>query len=275
MLDRVLVPCDGTGEGRLLVRFVAGLRSLGVGRAVVCHVVDDSGLEGPVIAAKVDAARGMLADYVMPLREAGVDTEVRIPAGDAERQILALASEASVDAIVTGAHSRSVTDAIFAGGSLSERIALGAGRPVLMARVDLLRNQEDPARLAETFAMRILVPVDFSESSGRALDVVWSLPPKAVGCVRLLHVVADGADDAPAEAAVRELAQRGRAAGFTVQAVLGHGSPERAVLSEIDESRVTGVVMGTRGRQTLAGALLGSVSLTIVRQASCPVMVVS
>jgi nucleotide-binding universal stress UspA family protein len=279
MIRTVLIPCDATEECRLLIRFAAGLKRMGVERAVVGHVVPESGLEGPVIAAKVDAARETLASFAAPLREAGLEVEVRIPAGDPERQLLALAAETAVDAIVAGTRGRSVTDAIFAGGSVAERIALSAGRPVLMARIDLLRNQAEPAALAQSFGMKLLVPTDFSEFAQRALDAVWGLPPKSVGTVRLLHVMPDGSteeQEAEAELHLRGLAAAGRERGFTCQAVIGHGVvPERVILAEVDESRITGVVVGTRGRITLAEALLGSVSLTLVRQASCPVMVVS
>jgi nucleotide-binding universal stress UspA family protein len=126
--------------------------------------------------------------------------------------------------------------------------------------------------------MKLLVPTDFSESAGRALEAVLALPPKAVGTIRLLHVLASeasAADEAEAVSRLRDLAARGRERGFTCQVVIGHGAPERAILAEVDESRISGIVVGTRGRAVLADELLGSVSMTLVRQASCPVMVVS
>jgi nucleotide-binding universal stress UspA family protein len=241
-------------------------------------VVDAAGLEGPAMAAKVDAARERLVARVAPLRDAGIEVEVRIPVGDPERQLLALAAEAAVDAIVAGTRGRPVTDTVFTGGSVAEHIALSAGRPVLMARIDLLRNQADPGELGAAFGMKLLLPTDFSESAGRALEAVLALPPKAVGTVRLLHVLPAAAspeEESTAVSRLRELAARGRELGFTCQAVIGHGAPERAILAEVDESRITGIVVGTRGRAVLADGLLGSVSMTLVRQASCPVMVVS
>jgi nucleotide-binding universal stress UspA family protein len=55
---------------------------------------------------------------------------------------------------------------------------------------------------------------------------------------------------------------------------VGHGAPEKAILAEIAESGITGVVIGTRGRSPFQEALLGSVSMTLIRQASVPVLVV-
>jgi nucleotide-binding universal stress UspA family protein len=278
MIRTVLVPCDATEECRLVVRFAAGLTKMGVERAIVGHVVDEPGASSTAVAALADAAREKLASFVAPLREAGMDVEVRIPAGDPERQLLTLAAEAAVDAIVAGTRGRPVTETVFDGGSVAERIALGAERPVLMARIDLLRNQADPATLGAAFPGRLLVPTDFSESASRAWDVVLALPPKAVGTVRLLHVLPDGStadDEASAESRLRALAAIGRERGFTCQAVVGRGAAEKAILAEVDESRISGIVVGTRGAALLSGVLLGSVSMTLVRQASCPVMVVS
>lgn len=281
MIRTVLIPCDLSDDCALVLRFATGLAKLGVVRAVVGNVVDVSGLEEPAIAAKVDSVREALASFVAPLRGAGLDVEVRFPTGDPERELLALAAEACVDAIVVGTSGKSVADAFFAGGSVAERIALTANVPVLVARYDLLRTQADPGRLAVSFAHKLLVPTDFSATAQRALDTVFALPPKVVGTVRILHVLPDetgeraARNEAGAEFQVRNLAAVGKEHGLTCQAVIGHGAPERAILAEIDESRITGVVVGTRGRAMLAEAQLGSVSMTLVRQASCPVMVVN
>lgn len=281
MIRTVLIPADFTPDSGLLLRFASGLRTLGVSRAVVVHVVDASGLEGPVIAAKVDAARAELAALVAPLREAGLDVEVRIPTGEPERELLALAAEACVDAIVIGTRGQSVRDAFFAGGSVSERVALGADVPVMLVRYPLLRNVADPAKLAAGFAHKLLVPTDFSATAQRAFDAAVHLPAAAISMLRIMFVLPDETGEraqrteAGAEFQLRNLAGVAKESGIAAQAVIGRGAPEKAILAEIDESRITGVVVGTRGRTLFAKAVLGSVSMTLVRQASCPVMIVS
>lgn len=281
MIRTVLIPADFSADCELVLRFAAGLATLGVERALVAHVVDASGLEGQAIAAKVDAAREGMVALVAPLRDAGIDAEVRIPTGEPERELLALAGEACVDAIVIGTHGANVTDAFPGGGPVSERVALGARVPVLLARYDLLRTQEDPGRLARDFAHKLLVPTDFSATAQRAFDTAIHLPAAAIGAVRVMFVLPDetgeraARTEAGAEFQLRNLAAVAKEGGVTAQAVIGRGAPERAILAEIDESRITGVVVGTRGRSLLAKTVMGSVSMTLVRQASCPVMIVS
>jgi nucleotide-binding universal stress UspA family protein len=274
MLTTVLVPTDLSAAQEGVIRFVTGLLTLGVRRAVCCHVVDATGLEGPVIVAKVDAARAALQRAVAPLRAAGLEVDLRVPTGDPERELLMIASEEHVEAIVCGSSGKSAADRLFV-GSVSERLARDAGVPSLTLRFDMLRAVEDPADLARRFARLLLVPTDFSATAARALNLALSFPKQAVGAMRLLNVVA-GADSAEREAVaqLRMLAEVAKGRGVHATPVVGHGAPERAILKEIDASGITGVVVGTRGRSTLQEALMGSVSMTLIRQAPVPVLVV-
>lgn len=280
MIRTVLLPTDFSADCDLALRFTAGLARLGVSRVVCGHVIDVTGLEGPVIAAKVDSTRERLRAKVQPLVDAGLDVEVRIPTGDPERELLALAMEAHVDAIVVASSGKTVADKLFV-GSISERLAREGRRPVLTVRYEVLRNAADPAEVAGRFGQLLLVPTDFSPTAARALVVALALPPKAVSRVRVMHVLPSDVDEAKREKVeyaadehLRSLVEMAAEKGLPASAVLGTGDPTHAILSEIDESRVTGVIIGSRGRNAIQEALMGSVSMTLMRQASCPVMIV-
>ena len=275
-----MIPTDFSDECDLVIRFATGLVALGVRRAIVAHVVEASGLEGPVIAAKVDGARDAMRDVIIPLRDAGLDVEVRILAGQPYQELLALAAEANVDMIVCGSSGKSVRDQLFV-GSVSERVAKEAACPTLMIRYDLLRMTADPAELARKFASRLLVPTDFSGSATRALQMSILLPAKAIAWIRILHVLPAPPTDERgrrtemgAEFHLRNLADLAKEKGITASPTLRYGTPEREILGEVHDSAATGIVMGTRGRNALAEALVGSASMTLVRQASVPVMIV-
>jgi nucleotide-binding universal stress UspA family protein len=274
MLSTVLVPNDLSASQEGVMRFVAGLPALGVRRVVCCHVVDATGLEGPVILKKVDTARSTLQRTAAPLREAGLEVDLRVATGDPERELLLIASEEHVEAIVAGSSGKSATDRLFV-GSVSERLARDAGVPSLTLRFDMLRAAEDPADLARRFARLLLVPTDFSATAARALNVSLSFPRNTVGAMRILNVLpGDGDPEAEADAQLRKLADIAKERGVHATPVVGHGAPERAILAEIEASGITGVVIGTRGRSPIQEALLGSVSMTLIRQAPVPVLVV-
>jgi nucleotide-binding universal stress UspA family protein len=243
-------------------------------------VVDTVGLEGPAIAAKIDVARDRMREATRPLVEAGFDVEVRMPTGDPERELLALATESHLDAVVCGTTGKSLADRMLS-GSVSERLATSSGIPALTVRYDLLRVVSEPAALARSFAKMMLVPTDFSGTAARALNFALTLPKKAVGTIRLLHVLSEAKDagraiqnETGAEFQLRNLAAIAKERGLGATPVIGHGPAEKAILHEIDASGVTGVVIGSRGRTPMQEVLMGSVSMTLMRQAPCPVLIV-
>ncbi len=251
MIRTVLLPTDFSADCDLVLRFASGLGTMGVRRVVCGHVIDVTGLEGPVIAAKVDATREQMRAKVRPLVDAGLDVEVRIPTGDTERELLALAMEAQVDAIVCGTSAKTMTDQLFV-GSISERLARDAHVPTLTVRFDVLRNAADPAAMASQFGRMVLVPTDFSPTAARAIVVALGMPPKAVSRVRVFHVMPVESDEAKrermevgADANLRSLVEMAKEKGLPASPVLGHGDPTRSILAEIDESRVSPLSEGT------------------------------
>ncbi|MDO8964839.1 MAG: universal stress protein [Coriobacteriia bacterium] len=280
MIRTVLLPIDFSNDSTLVLRFVSGLGALGVRRVVCGHVIDVTGLEGPVIAAKVDSVREQMRLKVQPMIDAGLDVEVRIPTGDPERELLSLALETHVDAIVVGTSGKSVADQLIV-GSVSERLVRDAGIPTLTVRFDILHNAADPAAVAASFGHVVLVPTDFSPTADRAMDVALTLPARAVNSVRILHVLPNDVDEARrqrcedgADFQLRNLCDRAKEAGMSAIPVIGTGDPERAIARDISDSGVTGVVIGSHGRNPLQEAFMGSVSMTLLRQASCPVLIV-
>lgn len=280
MLRTVLLPTDFTDDAELMLEFTKGLTALGTKVVILAHVVEASGMEGPVIAARVDEVVDLLHERAEVLRAAGLSVEVRVPTGDPFEGIVALAQETEVDAVVAGSHAKRLVTQLVA-GSVSERLLRDAPVPMVLTRFELLRNQQDPARLLKRFGEKVVVPTDFSLSASRAFTAALELPRQSVGTLYLLHVI-DGSltgeklrrQEEGAEFHLRNLQAMATQQGIPASVVIRRGDVQRAVLEEIDERRATGVVTGTRGRNALQEALLGSVSQTLLRQASCPVMIV-
>lgn len=281
MLRSVMIPADFSAECNLILRFAEGLPALGVKRVVLGHVVEASGMEGPVIAAKVDKAREDVRALTPRLAQAGLEVEVRVGTGDPAQGLLALATESHVSAVVCGTHGRGIISKLFA-GSVSEEIAVEANVPTMLVRFDLLRTREgDPASFARDFGKSVLLPTDFSSSSTRALMSILELPKGAVGMLYLMHVLDGGLHGAALERArdgagfeldnLRKMAEQ---AGVAARCIVKQGPALRTIMQEANERRVTGIVVGTRGQNPLQEAVLGSTSMTLVRQASAPVLIV-
>ena len=141
---------------------------------------------------------------------------------------------------------------------------------------------------------KILVPIDFSPSAGKALDVAAEFAEKHDAEVVLLHAyhvsvpmtthVAAGGPVLPtgfyeqirenAQHKVDELAEQ--VAKWGVKAS-GRAVGEPASIAIVDAAEKLPadlIVMGTRGNTGLKHVLLGSVAERVIRHAPCPVVTV-
>ena len=141
---------------------------------------------------------------------------------------------------------------------------------------------------------RILVPVDFSLHSDRALAYATTLAGRMDATLVFLHVVEDPiATDAwsaevylPNIHELRELqiehaTQRldalraaAGAGGVTAEAAVLPGQPARTIVEHALTGGFDLIVMATQGRAGLSHLLLGSVAEYVVRHAACPVLTV-
>ena len=138
---------------------------------------------------------------------------------------------------------------------------------------------------------RILVPVDFSDHSSKAVDVSVGLA-KAFGAkLTLLHcyqinvggispyglVLPESLDRDVRDAASRKLAEwRGKveAEGVEVEDLVTPIFPSEAICNQAEEMSADLIVMGTRGLTGVRHVLLGSVAERTIRSAPCPVLTV-
>src|SRR3954447_26070055 len=144
--------------------------------------------------------------------------------------------------------------------------------------------------------MRILLAIDGSASSDRALDLVAALPWHDGGRVRIVTVAPCRTDilgvpwslDATTqaieseeatlrvhrsalEAAEREL--RSVRSDLVIESVLLRGRPASVIVDEGRHMAADLIVVGHRGRGGWESALLGSVAAEVVDHATCPVLV--
>lgn len=136
---------------------------------------------------------------------------------------------------------------------------------------------------------RILLAVDHGAPSWEAARLTAHLAPKLKAAVGVLTVLVLSPRERNArDERIREyvtaleltadITQVMVVAGVRARAQVRAGEP-RTVAKEILESAskfgADLIVMGSRGRQDLGSALLGSTSHDVVRQATCPVLIVS
>ena len=139
---------------------------------------------------------------------------------------------------------------------------------------------------------RILVPIDFSETSLHALRLAVHEARTHGAELVLLHVgavpwaIAPNPDLASPilvqwndeiarehEAALRRVAREEVPSDIAVSTIVKEGVPTTAILESIAETGADLVVMGTHGRRGLDRLFLGSVAESVLRESTIPVLV--
>jgi nucleotide-binding universal stress UspA family protein len=273
----MLVPVGLDSRDEKVLRYVCGLAVQSVTKVLIVTAVDSSGLEAPVVAAEVDRARERLVAMAgAAMVGCTLDVELRVVTGDRIECILAVAEQADIDVICCGTSGKSIVDALFA-GSVSERVFASGKVRTMTVRYDLLESVDDPIELALNFARRLVIPTDFSAAATRAWLSAVERPAEAIDFVTALHVLPEGATEEEARNA--EVLARGLLAiaeGHDVEArtvIKSGGDQAQVVLDYIAEIDATGCIIGQYGRGALRQVMLGGLSLTLLREAPCPVVV--
>lgn len=280
IMQKVLVPVDLHEEGSLMCDFVCGMRAVGTTDAVIANAVDPSGLEQPFIAGKIDKATAALQRMTNCIGDCGIRLEYRVTLGSPGEEIAHLSSAERFTGMVIGTHGRSDWAKLFA-GSVSSELVSRVKIPMMLVRFDLLRNADDPKILSQKFTQTLVVPVDFSVGSTRAVLSLIDMKLPRTGQVFLVHVVKENLDEDTQHAVevgvefeMKNLQSMLKAGGIDSRIVIRHGDADRVLLDEVSRRRATGIVMGARGRTAMEAAILGSKSSALVNQASCPVLIV-
>jgi universal stress protein A len=134
---------------------------------------------------------------------------------------------------------------------------------------------------------RILVPIDFSQSSRKALDYAVGFARQFGAKIALLHVIEPSAYpeefgyrlesesewEKEATRRLRRLAKRDMESAFLSQVLVRGGPPFQVITSTADELNIDLIIIATRGYTGLKHVLIGSTAERVVRHAPCPVLV--
>jgi universal stress protein A len=141
---------------------------------------------------------------------------------------------------------------------------------------------------------RILVPLDFSPASDRALAYAAALAEEFGAPLFLLHVIEDRLMTGPwpsevylgelpklrddlikdAERRMRLSLEALEKDGLTATGEVLIGGPSHVIIEQAAAINADLLVMGTHGRTGITHLLIGSVAERVIRHAPCPVFIV-
>ncbi|QBF26275.1 universal stress protein [Pseudomonas tructae] len=202
---------------------------------------------------------------------------VQVAPGTVATEITRVVQDKRTDLLVCGAK----------GQNLARRLLLGSTVQRMLNRMPcpLLVVKQAPRDAYR----RLLVPVDFSPSSLRAIELAKAIAPQAE--IILLHVY-----EAPFESsmrfahidqdtlthyrnvikkdAVEQLAALSQAAGVAdARQIVVHGDPSWRILEQEQELDCDLIVIGKQGESVLEELLIGSVTKHVLNESRCDVLV--
>jgi nucleotide-binding universal stress UspA family protein len=122
---------------------------------------------------------------------------------------------------------------------------------------------------------RILLGIDFSESSAGALDAAVDLAAGFGARLDLAHIVPlSGLGESEAQTALASFGPPQAAALVDSRTVTRALSPDLGLLQVARDRRADLIVLGTHGRTGLQHIRLGSTAERVVQNADCPVLTV-
>jgi len=140
-------------------------------------------------------------------------------------------------------------------------------------------------------ASKILIPVDFSDTSLLAIKHGVMVAKTSKAHIHLLHVVNThfvsqdmfipkvqidkGEMEHKASEKLNQLAADLKAQGMDVQCSVCTGSPSREISEYAKEKHIDMIIMGTHGYSPMEELVIGSTALKVITKSPCPVMAMS
>ena len=143
LYDRILVPTDGSAEGKRAVAHALDLASVHGADVDALYVVDTASYAGMPMESSWEGVSDLLRDdadeavaTVESLAaEAELDVETTVTEGSPSTEIVRYAEGNACDLIVMGTHGRGGIDRLLL-GSVAEKVVRGSSVPVLTVRLD-------------------------------------------------------------------------------------------------------------------------------------------
>lgn len=134
--------------------------------------------------------------------------------------------------------------------------------------------------------MKIILPIDFSANSKKALEFAIFLAGKKHASITLVHVIElvyDFASQAAiildtmhrdAESLMKKTIEENQSTGIQFDYVIKEGTASITVARIADELKATLIVMGTQGASGIKKTLIGSTTVNTIKESTVPVLVV-
>jgi len=294
-LKKVLVTTDFSAASMEGVRFaVSFVEKLGAALALV-HIVEPapwlSGMDEVVLARGdaevVELAEKQAAKLAEKLSRKDLTVTSLVRSGKPFNEIAMLASQRQADLVVIATRGHTGVKRILL-GSTAERVVRHA--PCTVLTVTAQAKPRRKKQVPTVQLRKVVVAIDFSETSAQALPYASTLAKRFGAEVILLHVIQPLAVTSPyspsdvqnagqamkrrATAQLSQLCEEVFDGNVAARVAVRFGTPYDEITKAAKSLGTDMIILTTHGYTGLKSALLGSTAERVVRHAACPVLVV-
>jgi nucleotide-binding universal stress UspA family protein len=231
----------------------------------------------PYIEEEKRAAEKKFEMLKKQMAEDGIRVETEVIVGRLQESFDVTTKKIKSDMLVLGFESHMFRR------SSSEKLIKGLQILMLVVRGD----KAESVRIGSLKIGRILCPTDFSEISGKALNVAKEMADKFSAQLEVIYVFPEKIaekmktwDDK--DRALKELREKAKDrfekflgdSGIEETGVIDEGEPYRRIVSFAKEKDIDLIIMGARGLGLIQGMLIGSVTDAVLKSSPCPVLVI-
>jgi nucleotide-binding universal stress UspA family protein len=296
-LKNILVPTDFSETSVEALEYASAFAQRFEATLWLIHIVEPApsfaGAEGvsfpiaPSEPERLSDAKHLMAGFAVKHVPSSIPVTSLVKHGSAVAEISALAEERNIDLVIASTHGRTgVNRAMF--GSVTERIVHHAPCPILIVREgerEFLEEASIEDQAKEIRLNRILVNVDFSDCSKKALRYAEALAKQFKSEIFCLHVLEPEKPFLIVETEGFRKSQRVEAErqmlallkemdrSIQVDSAIRSGTP-RVIFDLADERKIDLIIVGEHQRSRMGRFLFGSTTNQAVWHARCPVLVV-
>ena len=294
MIDKILVPLDGSQAAEGILPWVREIASRAGAQVLLLTSVQDIGVwDATLAAAAMGREEALALEYLerqaAELEAGGLRARAVVTMGPAAEAILDAAAREGAGLIAITTHGRSgVTRWLF--GSVSGKLIQSAQVPLFVIRSTEEAKSAPPPPVLD----KILVPLDGSAVAASILPFVEQLAATLKSSLVLFHAIApltaypgfetvqpaafgQALEEAQKEAGrmLTRVANDLKARGIDTTALVTIDLAVDGIIRAAQESGADIIAIATHGRGGLRRAVLGSVADGVVRHSKLPCLLVN
>lgn len=282
MLQRILVPLDGSQSAKAVLPFLRRLPLKAETRIILARVVEPGPKDpGPGFTEEsLEFAESYLREVAGSLRSQGLLIGTAVRSDRVAEALTSIAEDERVSLIAMATHGRtSSTDRPF--GGVTEQLIRISPVPILavpsMSRSTLAEGISETIQPLGT----ILVTTDGSDYADAIAPLAAEIAAESRTAVILLQIsLAAGsraravAEQAAAEKHLNGLKDIFEAKGIPTECMTGRGNPVNGILDLTRRRRIDLIAMSSHGGARRLGSAVGSVTQAVLQQSGIPVLMI-